>query len=106
MSTTRRGFLKGAAWLGAAAAGGCTTGGGLFCCSSGAPMHGYAAPTIPNIRLGVVGMGSRGCGVVGRMCNLPGVTVTAVCDNVKKKIEKAQGILAKKNKPAACPLAE
>ena len=101
MATTRRGFLKGAAWLGAAAAGGCCTRGGLFDCTQGAPMHGYAAPKIPHIRLGVVGMGSRGCGVVGRVCNLPGITVTAICDNVPEKIAKAQKMLANKKKPAA-----
>ena len=102
MSATRRGFLKGAAWLGAAAAGGCATrGSGLFCCESGAPMQGYAAPKIPHIRLGVVGMGSRGCGVVGRMCNLPGVTVTAICDNVPEKIARAQKMLSNRKKPAA-----
>jgi len=101
MSTTRRAFLKNAAWLGAVAAGGCATRGGLFCCTEGAPMHRYAAPKIPHIRLGVVGMGGRGCGVLGRVSNLPGVTVTAICDNVPEKIAKAQKLLAAKNKPAA-----
>ena len=84
-----------------AAAGGCATRGGLFDCAKGAPMHGFAAPAIPHIRLGVVGMGSRGCGVVGRACNLPGITVTAVCDNVPEKIAKAQQRLSDKGKPAA-----
>ena len=102
MATTRRGFLKGAAWLGAAAAGGCRSAtGGWFDFTAGAPMHGYAAPKLPHIRLGVVGMGSRGCGVVGRVCNLPGITVTAICDNVPEKIARAQKMLANKKKPAA-----
>ena len=102
MSMTRRGFLGGAALAGAATvAGGCVTRGGWFGCTAGSPMHGYAAPKMPCIRLGVVGMGSRGCGVVGRMCNLPGVVVTAICDNVREKIDKAQGMLAGKKKPAA-----
>ena len=101
MSTTRRDFLKGAAWMGAAATAGCTTGRSWFDCTTGAPMHGFAAPAIPNIRLGVIGMGSRGCGVVGRACNLPGITVAAVCDNVPEKIAKAQKRLADKGKPPA-----
>ena len=107
MSTTRRDFLRGTAWMGAAAvASGCSTArgglfGGLFGGTEGAPMHGFAAPKIPHIRLGVVGMGSRGCGVVGRVCNLPGITVTAICDNVKGKIDKAQKMLANKKKPSA-----
>ena len=102
MQLTRSNFLGGAAVAGAAAvSGGCATGGGLFDFTSGAPMHGYAAPKMPHIRIGVVGMGSRGCGVVGRMCNLPCVTVTAVCDNVPSKITRAQKMLADKKKPAA-----
>ena len=102
MQLTRRNFLGGAAVVGAAAvSGGCATRGGLLDFTSGAPMHGYAAPKMPHIRIGVVGMGSRGCGVVGRMCNLPCVTVTAVCDNVPSKITRAQKMLADKKKPAA-----
>ena len=101
MATTRRGFLKGSAWTGVAAmAGGCASG-RLFDFKSGAPMHGWAAPKLAHIRLGVVGMGSRGCGVVGRMCNLPGVSVVAICDNVPAKIAKAQKMLADSKKPAA-----
>ena len=102
MSMTRRGFLRGSAGMGAAAfAAGCVSRRGLFGCTSGAPMHGFAAPRIPHIRLGVVGMGSRGCGVVGRVCYLPGITVTAVCDNVSEKIARAQKILSNKKKSAA-----
>ena len=91
MALTRRNFLGGAAFAGvAAAAGGCASRGGFFDFTEGSPMHGWAAPKIPHIRLGVIGMGSRGCGVVGRVCNLPGITVTAVCDNVPDKIARAQ----------------
>ena len=102
MKVSRRNFLGGAALAGAAAmAGGCRTGGGFFDFTPGSPMHGFAAPKLPRIRLGVVGMGSRGCGVVGRMCNLPGVTVAAICDNVPEKIAKAQKILANGKRPKA-----
>ena len=100
---SRRDFLRGAALMGAAAAtGGCATGGGRwFDFTDGAPMHGYAAPKIPHIRLGIVGMGSRGCGIVNRASLLPGVTITAICDNVPEKVAKAQKMLADKKKPAA-----
>ena len=102
MSVTRRNFLGGAALAGAAAmAGGCASRGGFFDFTPGSPMHGFAAPKLPHLRLGVVGMGSRGCGVVGRMCNLPGVTITAICDNVPDKIAKAQTMLANKKRPKA-----
>ncbi len=99
---SRREFLKGAALMGAAAtAGGCATGGRWFDTTDGAPMHGFAAPKIPNIRLGIVGMGSRGCGILNRASKLPGVTITAICDNVPEKVAKAQKMLADKKKPAA-----
>ena len=100
---SRRGFLKGFALAGAAvAAGKCAAN---SCCggvaAAGSPMHGYAAPAIPHIRLGVVGMGSRGCGIVNRASRLPGITITAICDNVKEKVDKAQKMLADRKKPAA-----
>ena len=103
MNTSRRNFLKGAALTGAAAfAGGCmTSGGGFFSSVTGAPMHGYAAPKIPKIRLGVIGIGSRGNGVVGRACNLPGIEVVALCDISGGKIAVAQKKLADEGKPKA-----
>ena len=102
MSATRRDILRSGAFLGAAAAvGGCASRGGLFDLTQGAPMHGWADKKIPHIRLGVVGMGSRGCGVVGRACKLPGVTVVAVCDNVPDKIARSQKIISSAKRPAA-----
>ena len=105
MNATRRSFLKAGALFGASAAstasGAIFSRGGLFDMTPGAPMHRWADKAMPHVRLGVVGMGSRGCGVVGRMCNLPGVTVTAICDNVPKKIARAQKMLADKKRPAA-----
>ena len=100
----RRDFLKGAFFAGTAAmAGGCaSTRGGWLDFASGAPMHGFAAPKMPRIRLGIVGMGGRGCGVVGRVRDLPGIDVTAICDNVPEKVAKVQHLaLIEKGKPAA-----
>ncbi|MBR1589057.1 MAG: Gfo/Idh/MocA family oxidoreductase, partial [Kiritimatiellae bacterium] len=100
---SRREFLKGAALMSAAATvSGCATGGGRwFDRADGAPMHGFAAPKIPHIRLGIVGMGSRGCGILNRASKLPGVTITAICDNVPEKVAKAQKMLDDRKKPAA-----
>ncbi len=100
---TRREFIRNAAWMGAACGlGGCCTHGGIFGdCTQGSPMHGYAAPAIKHIRLGVIGMGGRGCGVVGRVCNLPGISVVAICDNVESKLARAQKILADRKRPKA-----
>ena len=102
MNATRRDFLKLSAGGGAAAlTAGCISGAGLFGGTQGAPMHGFAAPKIPHIRLGIVGMGARGCGVLGRVGNLPGITVTAICDNVPSKVALAQKRLADRKRPAA-----
>ena len=102
MSTTRRGFLNGAAWLAAAAAaGGCRTGGGLFGGTEGAPMHRFAAPKIPNIRVGIVGMGGRGQSFLNRIARIHGIVVAAICDNVPEKVAKAQKTLADGKRPAA-----
>ena len=99
---SRRGFLKGFALAGtASAAGGAAGGWWPFGGTAGSPMHGYAAPALPHIRLGVVGMGSRGCGIVNRASRLPGITITAICDNVKEKVDRAQKMLADRKKSAA-----
>ena len=100
----RREFLKGAAWFGASAAvAGCgtTRGGWLFGGTEGSPMHGFAAPALKEIRLGIVGMGGRGQGVMERVANLPGVKVVAICDKNPDKIAQARKRLADAKKPAA-----
>ena len=95
---TRRELLGGAMFL----LGGCTAARpGLFNFTSGATMCGWAAPKMPHIRLGVVGMGGRGCAMVERVLKLPGVSVVAVCDNVPEKVAKAQKILSDAGRPAA-----
>ena len=104
MNINRRNFLKGSVFAGAAA---CAADAGalgfwnLFGFSSGAPMHGYAAPRLPEIRLGIVGMGGRGQGVLGRIKGLPGVKVVAICDINPNKIAQAQKRLQDAGKPSA-----
>ena len=56
---------------------------------------------IPHIRLGIVGMGDRGCCCIDRMGYLPGVTVTAICDNVEEKVARARQKLERGKRPAA-----
>ena len=97
---SRRDFLIGAAGLGIAG-GGCRSAGGLFDFTDGAPMHGFAAPKLPTIRVGVVGMGGRGKHFLKRAQLIPGIVVTAICDNVPKKIEASKRILADAKKPPA-----
>lgn len=101
MDMNRRGFLTGALTAGAMA---CATKANAFSFSSlfggvsGAPMHGYAAPKIPHIRLGIVGMGGRGQGVMERIKGLPGIDVVAICDCNPKKIAESQQRLANAGK--------
>lgn len=104
MDMNRRGFLTGALTAGAMA---CATKANAFSFSSlfggvsGAPMHGYAAPKIPHIRLGIVGMGGRGQGVMERIKGLPGIDVVAICDCNPKKIAESQQRLANAGKAKA-----
>ena len=102
---SRREFLKstlcaGAACsmakgLSAADAGACGTVGGVV----GAPMLGFACKPMETVRVGVVGIGSRGMGMISRVSKLPGVVVTAVCDIQDDKINKAKQSLARQKRP-------
>lgn len=101
----RREFLKTSLFAGAAAS--CASSAnafsfcGLFGGTTGNPMRGYAAPALPEIKLGIVGMGGRGQGVMERIKGLPGITVTAICDKNPDKIAQSKNRLAKNGKPAA-----
>ena len=97
---SRRDFLKGTAWMGAAAmAAGCM--GGRLNATSGGSMSGYAAPPMKRVRVGFVGVGGRGSGAVRRVAMIPGCEVTALCDIVPEKISALQKYLRDKGCPAA-----
>ena len=51
----------------------------------GAFMHGFVAPRLDTIRVAVIGVGGRGSGAVQRLCTVPGVKVTALCELVEAK---------------------
>ena len=75
----RREFLKGTAWMGlAAVAAGCQFDKIGF--GGGAPMAGFVAPKLKRIRIGFVGIGSRGTYALKRLALVPGVVVAAICD--------------------------
>ncbi len=58
-------------------------------------MSGYAAPKIETVRIGFIGLGSRGPGAVTRMSNIEGVEIVALCDKDPKEVSKVQQILKK-----------
>lgn len=56
-------------------------------------MSGYAAPKIDVVRIGFIGLGSRGPGAVKRMNYLEGVQIKGLCDIRPDKVAAAQQLL-------------
>lgn len=56
-------------------------------------MCGYGAPAIPTVRIGFVGLGSRGPGAVKRMSYLEGVEIKALCDVRPEQAQAAKDLL-------------
>ena len=96
---SRRDFLKGTAWMGALAMmGGCATD---FKLTSGGAMQGFACKPLKKIRVGVIGIGRRGCWAVERLSQVPGVYVTAICDVEDFRLKEGNAAIKKSGKPAA-----
>ncbi|KAF0239568.1 MAG: oxidoreductase domain-containing [Prolixibacteraceae bacterium] len=53
-------------------------------------MCGFAAPKLDKVRIGFVGLGSRGSGAVTRMSHIESVEIAALCDQYKDRVEKVQ----------------
>jgi len=53
-------------------------------------MSGYAAPKIETVRVGFIGLGSRGPGHVTNVSLLEGIEIKAFCDIVPGKIDKTK----------------
>ena len=86
MGMNRRDFIKGTAWMGAAAmAGGCAN--AVRFGGDGGAMQGFAAAPLKRVRVGVVGLGSRGTSAVHRISMIPGVEVAALCDIRRVRVE-------------------
>jgi len=64
-------------------------------------MCGYAAPKLDKVRIGFIGMGSRGPGAVERMSHIEGVEIAALCDQYEDRVEKIQKKLEKAGIPRA-----
>ena len=86
VNSSRRDFLKGTAWMGAAAfAAGCRLNRLGF--GEGGTMQGFALKPMKRIRVGFVGIGGRGTGAVHRVSMLPGVEIAALCDKKAERVE-------------------
>jgi hypothetical protein len=110
MKTNRRNFFKVAGVTSAGIISGGITGCNNNCDTEPASlqkhtqrfnMTGYAAPKIETVRIGFVGLGSRGPGAVRRMSNIEGVEIKALCDKDPAGIHKGQRILRGYNLPEA-----
>ena len=62
-------------------------------------MHGYAAPRIDDLRIGVIGLGGRGFMGISRFHLFEGARTVAICDIVREKIDKIEKYLAEKKTP-------
>ena len=64
-------------------------------------MLGYAAPKIPVVRIGFIGLGMRGPGAVERWANIPNTKIVALADIRAERVEVSQKILDKYTAPRA-----
>jgi hypothetical protein len=64
-------------------------------------MCGYAAPKIPVVRIGIIGLGMRGGDAVERLSYIDGVEITALCDKYPDRIAASQKTLLKMKRQAA-----
>jgi len=117
MKSNRRDFLKHATVAGA----GAIAGGILSGCSPKEPesnlssiieavkkshtgrfnMSGYAAPALPVVRVGFIGVGDRGSGAVERLSYIEGVEIRALGDLRPAAVEASQKYLTRIGRPAA-----
>jgi len=56
----------------------------------GDSMEGFVAPVLETVRVAVIGIGGRGRSAVERLCQVPGVKVTALCELVEEKALSAK----------------
>ena len=56
-------------------------------------MHGFAAPKLEKVRVGIIGVGERGSGTVVRLASIEGVEIKALCDVVPQRVKSAANLL-------------
>jgi len=60
---------------------------------AGAPMHGFRVAPMKKVRVGMIGVGSRGTGAVRRIAQIPGCEITALSDINPKRLDENQAWL-------------
>ncbi len=91
MKLDRRAFVKAAALAGGAV--GLSSGGGCAHVKSAArsatdaTMMGFRSDPIPELRVGIIGVGHRGPGAVGRLCTIENVAITGISDLFEDRVD-------------------
>ncbi len=118
MKSNRRDFLKTATLAGAGAVAGSVLQGCTSGIESGSKlaiiaesahknhaqrfnMSGYAAPPIPIVRIGIIGLGDRGSDAVQRLSWIDGLVIKALCDKREVAVKGSQKFLQGIGAPAA-----
>lgn len=64
------------------------------------PKFSHAAEAVAPVRLGFIGVGSRGSTLLRLMAQQPGTLIVAVCDNEPAKLDRAKKIVTDAGRPA------
>ena len=103
METDRRGFLKAAACVGGMVGMFGQTGCSSLDAGPGRAdvrMMGFRASPIEKVRVGVIGVGSRGPAAVKRLSAIPNVEIVAIGDLYEDRVARQVKMLADQGKPA------
>ncbi|MCX7819193.1 MAG: Gfo/Idh/MocA family oxidoreductase [Kiritimatiellae bacterium] len=94
----RREFLQGA--MGAAVLAAASAEAAASRRAAGTVMD-LKTPPMERVRIGLVGIGARGSGAIGRLLAIEGVEITALCDVRPERVAAAQVALEKAKRPKA-----
>src|SRR5690625_7480550 len=62
-------------------------------------MHGYAAPPLDIVRVGITGIGNRGSGTVRRLASIEGVEIKALSDLEEDRVNRAINTISDRHTP-------
>ena len=100
MKLDRRTFVKAAAMLGGAtglsSAAGCGHLRSVSRSATDATMMAFRADPIPELRVGIIGVGNRGPGAVGRLSGIENVEITGISDLFEERVDKQVARLKEK----------